>query len=122
MLKFAFVLFLGALGASVSLGVFAEGVQITGDALVAAVSGKRFTGTSTRGNPWEATYTEDGKLHVRLLNKSWSDYGTWDLKGDRVCSERSKRTYMCYEVMRVSDDEYLWVDDRGQSTKSSGPK
>jgi len=59
---------------------------------------------------------------VRLLNKNWSDSGTWEIKDDRVCSERTKRTYMCYEVMRVSGDEYEWVDERGQTTQSSGPK
>jgi hypothetical protein len=120
--KSVFVLLLGALTTTVTLDVLAQGVQLKGDTLVSSITGKKFTGTSSSGNPWEATYTDDGKLHVRLLNKNWSDSGTWEIKDDRVCSERTKRTYMCYEVMRVSGDEYEWVDERGQTTKSSGPK
>lgn len=122
MLKFAFVLFLGALSASVSPGAFAEGVQITGDALLTAISGKRFTGTSSRGNDWEASYAQDGTYQVRLLNKSWSDYGTWEIKGDQLCTERSKKGYGCATMWRTSDNEIEWVDGRGQTTKASGPK
>ena len=122
MLKFAFVLFLSALGATVSPGAFADGVQITGDALLAAVSGKRFTGTSSRGNDWEASYAEDGTYQVRLLHKSWSDYGTWEINGDQLCTERSKKVYGCATMWRISDNEIEWVDRRGQTTKASGPK
>jgi len=122
MRKSGFVLFLGAFIATLSLGVFADGVRVTGDALLANVSGKKYTGTSSSGNEWESTYMKDGKYQVRLLNKDWSDSGTWEIKEDRVCSARTKRTYMCYELMRVSDDEYVWVDERGESSKSSGPK
>ena len=122
MRKSVVTLSIGALFAAVSFVVFAEGVQLKGDDLVMSVSGKKFTGTSSRGNQWESSYMEDGKMHVRLLNKDWSDSGTWEINDDRVCSERTKRALMCYELMRVSDDEYHWVDERGQTQISSGPK
>lgn len=118
----AFVILLSAFTVTMSLGVIADGVQVKGDTLVSMVSGKTYTGTASNGNQWSTTYKDDGEMHVRLLNKNWSDSGTWEIKDDRVCSERSKRSYTCYELMRISDDEYLWVDERGQGTKSSGPQ
>ena len=101
--------------------VDADGMRLTGEALNAAISGKKFTGATSRGGTWEAAYMADGTMKVIVLNSDWSDSGTWEIKDDRVCSERTKRTYMCYEVMRVTDDNYHWVDERGQTTVSSGP-
>ena len=114
--------FVGALFAAASFIVLADGVQLKGDELVKSVSGKKFTGTSSNGNEWESTYVEGGEYRVRLLNKNWSDAGTWEINDDRLCSERTKRALICYELMRVSNDEYEWVDERGQGQKSSGPK
>jgi len=112
----------GTLFAAASFVVLAQGMQLKGDELVVSVSGKTFTGTSSRGDTWESSYKEDGSFEVRLLNKNWSDSGTWEIKDDRICSERTKRARMCYEVMRVSDDEYHWLDERHQTQISSGPK
>jgi hypothetical protein len=100
----------------------AEGERLTGDALVSSISGKTFSGRTNRGGTWESTYAAGGKMDVRVLDSDWSDSGTWEIKDDRLCSERSRRSYMCYELMRVSGDEYHWVDERGQTTKSSGPR
>ncbi len=114
--------FVGALFAAASFIVLAQGVQLKGDELVKSVSGKKFTGMSSNGNEWESTYVEGGAYRVRLLNKDWSDAGTWEINDDRVCSERSKKARECYEVVRVSDDEYHWLDERRQTQISSGPK
>ena len=114
--------FVGALFVAASFIVLAEGVQLKGDELVKSVSGKKFTGISSIGNEWESTYVEGGEYRVRLLNKNWSDAGTWEINDDRICSERSKRARMCYELVRVSDDEYHWLDERHQTQISSGPK
>ena len=114
--------FVGTLFAAASFIVLAQGVQLKGDELVKSVSGKKFTGISSNGNEYESTYVEGGEYRVRLLNKNWSDAGTWEINDDRVCAERGKRARMCYELMRVSNDEYEWVDERGQVQKSSGPK
>jgi hypothetical protein len=114
--------FVGTLFATASFIVLAQGMQLKGDELVMSVSGKTFTGTSSRGDTWESSYKEDGSFKVRLLNKNWSDSGTWDIKDDRICSERTKRALMCYELVRVSDDEYHWLDERQQTQISSGPK
>jgi hypothetical protein len=114
--------FVGTLFATASFIVLAQGMQLKGDELVMSVSGKTFTGTSSRGDTWESSYKEDGSFKVRLLNKNWSDSGTWNIKDDRICSERTKRALMCYELVRVSDDEYHWLDERQQTQISSGPK
>ena len=108
--------------AIISGAVLAEGVQLKGDALVMSISGKTYTGTTQRGGTWEATYSNDGTFQVRVLNSSWSDKGTWEVKEDMICSERSERSYMCYQLMRVSDDEFHWVDERGETQKSSAPR
>lgn len=100
-------------------GVNAEGARLKGNDLTTVVAGKTYSGTTRNGGTWEATYSDDGRLDVRVLNSSWSDSGTWEIKDDRVCSERSKRAYMCYEVMRISDKEYDFVDERGETSKST---
>jgi len=114
--------FVGAIFAAASLIVLAEGLQLKGDELVMSVSGKTFTGTNLRGDTWESSYKEDGTFKVRLLNKYWSDRGTWEIKDDQICSERTKRALMCYQLVHVSDDEYHWVDERRETQVSSGPK
>lgn len=100
----------------------ADGARITGGALVSSFAGKTYSGTAASGGAWEAVYAADGSYTVRMLNSNWSDEGRWEMKDDRICTERTKRARMCYEVMRVSDDEYHWIDERGETTKSSGPK
>ena len=96
----------------------AEGTRITGEALRAAVEGKSYTGRTRRGGTWESTYEAGGSFKVRVLDSDWKDSGTWEIDDDRLCSERSKRGRMCYEVMKVSADEYHWVDERGETVKS----
>ena len=113
---------LGIIAALSASGALAEDVQLKGDQLAGSISGKTYTGATQRGGTWETSYSPDGTFEVRVLNSSWSDSGTWEIKDDRICSERSKRSYMCYEVLRVSDDEYHWIDERGETQVSSGPK
>ena len=122
MFKISFAIVFWILGSVMSPVVFADGVRLTGNDLVTAVSGKKYSGTTKSGKTWVTTYFDDGKMGVLVLGTSWFDNGTWEIKSDRVCSERSERALMCYEVMRVSEDEYHWVDERGQTTKASGPE
>ena len=106
----------------VTPGASADGVRVTGAELVESISGKTYTGTTRRGGTWEASYKVDGTYDVRVLNSDWTDNGTWEVKDDRICTKRTKRAYMCFELMRVSEDEYLWVDERRETEKTSGPK
>ena len=99
-------------------GVRAEGGKLTGDQIRSALAGTTLTGTGSRGGTWEATYAKDGTLSLIVVDSSWSDSGTWEVKGDRYCSERSKRAYRCLDVYKVSDSEFHFIDDRGQTTKA----
>ena len=97
----------------------AEGTRLTGDALKQAIVGKTFTGSTSSGKTWESTYKEGGSYAVEVLDSDWSDTGTWEINADEVCSERTKRSRMCYQILKVDPGEFHWVDERRQTTKST---
>ncbi len=105
-----------------SLSALAEGTRLTGDALKQAVHGKTFTGATSRGGVWLSSYNADGTMAVSVVNSDWSDSGTWEIKDDQVCSVRTKRSYMCYQVFEVSPGAFEWIDERRQTTKSTYAK
>lgn len=102
-----------------STTAFGDGARLTGDALKQAVSGKTFTGATSRGGTWESTYQDGGAYKVVVLNSDWSDSGSWKIENDEVCSERTKRSRMCYQVTQTGSGEFEWLDERRQTTKSS---
>ena len=102
-----------------SIPASAEGTRLTGDVLKQAVTGKTFTGATSNGGVWRSTYNPDGTTSISVVNSDWSDTGTWEIKDDQVCSERTKRSYACYQVVQTGPGAFDWLDERRQTTRST---
>ena len=110
---------IAAVGITACATAFAEGTRLMGDELKSFIPGKSFTGATQRGGTWEATYNPDGTYKVWVHNSDWSDEGTWEIKDDQMCTERSKKAYSCADFYRVTDTNYHWLDSRGQTSKAT---
>ena len=96
---------------------FGKGEQITGAELKSLLPGSTMTGISSRGKSWEAKFVSNGTFTLEVPEVNFSDTGTWEIKGDGYCSERTKRGNQCFTIHHVSANDYIREDERGQGTK-----
>lgn len=86
-------------------------VKMTGAEIKLAITGNtaKFVGGPVRqffASTGETPYWDGRQM----------SHGTWDIRGDRYCSEWGGGTptavWSCYDVFRNENDEIIWIGDR----------
>jgi hypothetical protein len=83
-------------------------VQLKGDEIVAAMTGHKVSGVTSKGDKWTAVYKADGTAEF-----SGGKTGTWMLKDDMFCDHPKGDQEYCRTVWKISAKKFQLRKENG---------
>ena len=83
-----------------------DAVPIAGEALQARFAGRVFHVPRADGNHWRLQYLANGYYFVNT-DRGFADNGSWQVEGDRICTERKTGPRACNPVRSRGNDLLL---------------